>query len=642
MSFLKDRPTLRLNTRFFKVFAVFLFQIVLCLASFQAHAQIISDTDLKKIRQIVRLHSNDSVARDLWQWALIMKGQEKSFNKAGLFLKHHQHWPLQDQIRGHSEILMPADLGTDFIVKYFSLYPPETGRGVILYLNHLKKLNKVAEVKQVLNEYWPNTRMGSNEQNTILSNYKSYLSKSLVYRRVDWLLYNNQNDMAVQLAKSLGPGYVALARARIGLRNGASGVNTLINNVPKILRKDPGLMYERLKWRRMKGLNDGAIEILHDAPDLPETSVYPEGWWRERHIIIRRLIEEKKYAQAYKLASTHKQKDGFSELQAEWMSGFIAYSLLKKPLLAFPHFEKLYYRAETAISQSRGAYWAGRAALAVPGRSEISKQWFEIASQYTHTFYGQSAFLYLGSPFAVSAPFVEEEALPRSHMALLRCIELLYEADLERLASLFSSKLADELKDNSAQMLYATQWVARKGYRTEALKMGKKLAWYNVLAFDATFPFHPDVRMFAKDDGISLLNAVIRQESLFNEKARSPAGAMGLMQLMPATAKGVARNLNVAHRNEWLISKPAHNIRLGSGYLKDMLIRYNGSIPLALAAYNAGPGRVDRWLNEFGDPRKNEIALEDWIELMPVYETRNYVQRILESRKVYQVLQGHS
>ncbi len=608
----------------------------------QAHAQIISDSDLKKIQQILNRHSKDPVARDLWQWARLVSGKETSFDKASAFLLKNSHWPLQSQIRGRSEVLMPENLQTELLFEYFESYTPETGRGLILYLDRLNAQGKASQIKTVLEKHWPNMRMGIQEQKTILGQYRSHLTKDLLYRRLDWALYNELNDTAMDLAWALGKDYVALTAARIGLRKDAPGVNALIAKVPQALKNDPGLMYERLKWRRNKGLNDGAIEILNKAPVLTETSVYPEGWWRERHIIVRRLIEEKKYRQAYKLAAGHKQIDGFAELQAEWVSGFIALSLLKDPVPAFAHFEKLYYRSKTAISQSRGAYWSGRAALHVAGKTEIARQWFQIAAQYSHTLYGQSATRYLRQPEVLANPSVIPQVLPKTHQSLLHAVDLLMAANLDHLASLFNSKLMDEFEAQPAQMFYISQWNAKNGHLVEALKVGKRLSWYNILDYDAAYPFHPEVGKFASGEGVALLNALIRQESLFNEKARSPAGAMGLMQLMPATAKEIARQMGIAHRNEWLVSEPYHNIQLGSGYLKKMLQRYGGSAPLALAAYNAGPGRVDRWIEEFGDPRTDEISMEDWIELMPVYETRNYVQRILESRQIYLLLLNRS
>ena len=135
----------------------------------------------------------------------------------------------------------------------------------------------------------------------------------------------------------------------------------------------------------------------------------------------------------------------------------------------------------------------------------------------------------------------------------------------------------------------------------------------------------------------SLVHALIRQESVFDFDARSPAGALGLMQLMPATARETAQKLGIPHSTVWLTERPEHNIRLGTVYLEQMLNRYKGAYPLAIAAYNAGPGRVDQWLKIYGDPRKGEIDIIDWIELMPIYETRNYVQRVVEGTYVYRL-----
>jgi peptidoglycan lytic transglycosylase len=133
----------------------------------------------------------------------------------------------------------------------------------------------------------------------------------------------------------------------------------------------------------------------------------------------------------------------------------------------------------------------------------------------------------------------------------------------------------------------------------------------------------------------SLLFAIVRQESAFAPDAMSRVGARGLMQLMPATAAGMAGKLQLPFSLDRLTSDGAYNVTLGRSYIENLIDEFGGSYPLAIAAYNAGPGRVRQWLRAFGDPRGRDINMVDWIEMIPFNETRIYVQRVLENLQIY-------
>ncbi|MBT5943625.1 MAG: lytic transglycosylase domain-containing protein, partial [Rhodospirillaceae bacterium] len=173
----------------------------------------------------------------------------------------------------------------------------------------------------------------------------------------------------------------------------------------------------------------------------------------------------------------------------------------------------------------------------------------------------------------------------------------------------------------------------------EAVRAAKRANQLDNIVGAAGYPLWPLPKRDADtplEDALVL--SVIRQESGFDRTAISRAGARGMMQLMPATAQQIAKGLSEPYSRTRLLTDPGYNIRLGGGYLEQMLKRFNGSAPLALAAYNAGPHRVIRWVRENGDPRTGEIDMLDWIETIPFSETRNYVQRVLESVPVYRHL----
>ena len=127
---------------------------------------------------------------------------------------------------------------------------------------------------------------------------------------------------------------------------------------------------------------------------------------------------------------------------------------------------------------------------------------------------------------------------------------------------------------------------------------------------------------------------------MFDTKALSTAGARGLMQLMPATAKRMAKQVGRSYSLDTLTAEPKYNVTLGAHYLNSLIEDYNGFYPMAIAAYNAGPGRVKEWNAKFGDPRRGEIDVIDWVEQIPFYETRNYVQRVMETYFIYRIKHG--
>ena len=193
-----------------------------------------------------------------------------------------------------------------------------------------------------------------------------------------------------------------------------------------------------------------------------------------------------------------------------------------------------------------------------------------------------------------------------------------------------------ESENSSKAYKYAAELAIKNGRNHDAVRISKEATKKGLFLTAQSYPVITD-RLQGIDLEWALIHALIRQESVFDTKAKSPVGARGLMQLMPATAKETARKIGVQHRTSWLTTRPQHNIRLGSRYLTDMVRRFDGSYMMAAAAYNAGPGRVDKWIKTYGDPRKGEVDWIDWIESIPIYETRNYVQRVMEGVYVYRL-----
>ncbi len=577
----------------------------------------------------------DTLEQRAFQWYEYKTGAPgASFKDIAAFVRENPDWPLIDRLRMQAEKVMPAGMNTDTVIDWFKENQPVTPGGMEQYAQALIRSGNPDEARKALREWWPDAALTRDQQKNFFTKYESYLDRASNLQRFNALLFNGEYSNARGMANVLGKGYAELAEARIALSSNTGNVNPAINAVPANLKNDEGLLYERLRWRRRADINDGAIEILNEP--LNYADMYnSEAWWTERNIMARRLIEEKKYKQAYNLVRKHGQREGLPFAQAEWTAGWLALQFLNKPWEAFEHFERVYHKVETPISKSRAAYWAGKASEKL-GHKEVSEKWYTVAAQTQTTFYGQLAAAELGIPQRLPSPSVTSAKPSDMANELIRVADYFAKAGMRSEAASFLIRTASNAKAPD-DYLVAAKKASKLNMDHIAIRVAQEAEKKNIVIPDQAYPLVDNYLRGVNDVEWALVHALIRQESRFDAQAISPAGARGLMQVMPGTAKEVARKAGLSHQTDWLITRPDHNIKLGTKYIAQMVARYNGNYALALAAYNAGPGRVDRWVKEFGDPRKGEIGIIDWIELIPIYETRNYVQRVMEGVFVYRL-----
>lgn len=350
----------------------------------------------------------------------------------------------------------------------------------------------------------------------------------------------------------------------------------------------------------------------------------------------RRALREIGVQTAYETASRHGMSPaaGYAYSDAEWMAGWIALIRLRDPVRAVQHFHRFHESVETPISLGRGGYWLGRAYEAAGNEAEARK-WFAEAGRHQTTFYGQLAASRIGM---AGDPQLTAAELPdwRTHPAMgsddVRLAATLYFAGEESLAMQALQHLAETLPAGALAPLSGL--VMDLGHLHYAVRLAKKAASRGVLIYPAYYPLH-EIGSYAKKVEPAFALAIARQETEMNPQAISRAGARGLMQLMPDTAKKVAGWINEPYDQGRLLSDWRYNVRLGEAYLAHRTGQFGGSYVLAAAAYNAGAGRVDEWVRRFGDPRRPDIDIVDWIEMIPFEETRNYVQRVVEGLYVY-------
>lgn len=551
------------------------------------------------------------------------------------FIVSNPGWPRLDDLRRRAEEAIPEELPAPDVIAYFDVYPPLSGTGTLRYLDALAALGRTEALQAAVLDAWNNRDFKASDEKAFLERYARLIPASLAWTRLDRLLWDGNTTAAQRILPLVDAGHQALARARIVLRTGAPGVDGAVSQVPAALASDPGLLYERLRWRRQHGNDAGMAELLAQAP---QNVPYANLWAEERLILARRLIEAGQDAAAYRILADHYDRSGAIYHEVEWLAGWIALRKLGNATAALDHFMTFYSEVSYPISRARGAYWAGRAAEAL-GDTNIAASWYDLAADNGQTFYGQLGAAKLGiEPRLPDAPQPDPgEIAAFAADELTTIVRQLAEIGEEHLVRVFLTRMTDATNSGPRHQLIG-QLALVLGRPDLAVMVSKRAiqagtvlvtAGYPMIALPEPMPIDP-----------ALAYAIIRQESQFDSRAVSPAGARGLMQLMPATADEVAGKLGLSNSSDKLTSDPLHNMRLGSTYLAQMIQGQGGSYVRAVAAYNAGPGRVRQWVAAMGDPHDPSIDIVDWIEEIPFSETRNYVQRVLEGMEVYRMLSG--
>ena len=578
------------------------------------------------------------------QWRhLLRKGNQASYYEYKTFIDKNENYPRIGRIKYLAEHKLSTDkVSPKKIINSFASSEPLSGFGkMILGESFILTGNKEKGTK-LIKEGWINAELTKSELRFYRKKFKKYLNADDYIKRADYLAWNNKYWDLKRLLRYLPKDYELLYNARQLLMSKSYGVDNAISKVPAKFKNDAGLNYDRLKWRRKRGRVDSSVEILLKIKNTKDYLVRPDKWWTEREIISRSLIYKKKYEIAYKISSKHGMSEGPEFAAAEWMSGWIALSFLNDPLLAKEHFENFYNNVGYPISVARGAYWLGRTYKKL-GYQELSDKWFKEASNYLTTYYGQLAFMELNpnNTFELSKDN-EVKKEYRDYFfkkEIVKIIYLLDELDEDKYAKYILRHLALDNIENGSEILAAE--LATNIERFDfAIQISKIASYEKRFHNKYNYPIisTPKYINGRKIPESAFILSIIRQESEFDLSANSHAGAKGLMQLMPYTAKLVAKQAKLPYIKSRLTTDPEYNINLGSHYIAGLILEYEGAYPFAIAAYNAGPKRVRYWKKINKNPQKNQINYVDWIELIKFRETRNYVQRVLENYNVYRYI----
>ncbi|SPF79900.1 lytic transglycosylase domain-containing protein [Pseudoprimorskyibacter insulae] len=576
-------------------------------------------------------------ALDVILWHFLRDGQGDVATLMA-FLGRNPDWPGLPYLKQKSEALL-AEGDTGDVLRFFAGHPPRTGDGALTLARALRASGKQAEADKVLIEAWTTLPMSDSEVALYLADHGKLLAPHHE-ERLDTALWNGWEVNARAILPLVSDGYRALAEARLALRNMDNGVDGLIAAVPAKLANDPGLAYERFYWRDRKGRDDDAAALMLERSGDVASLGRPEFWAGFRRTEARDLMRRGDYALAYKVAATHQLKEGNDYADLEWVAGYLALRFLDRPKDALTHFEHLRDAVVTPISRGRAGYWMGRAYEAMGDPAGAAKA-YAYGADYQTSFYGLLAAEKGRIPFDITLRGDEtfpnwQEATFLDSSVFKAAILLLAAGELS-LSERFLTHLAESL--DRVQIGQMGQMLVDLRQPHIQVMLGKRAADYEIQVPGPYYALHP-VAEKRWPVPTELVLSIARRESEFDPNVISGAGARGLMQLMPGTAQEVSGKLGLDYSQGKLLSDPMYNATLGSAYLAELAERYQGNAVLIAAAYNAGPSRPDRWMEDFGDPRTSKVDVVDWIEFIPFTETRNYVMRVTESLPVYRARLG--
>ena len=576
----------------------------------------------------------DPLPAKIIDWLWMQRPQNGiPFEQIAAFIERNPDWPGQEGLARRAEEAFDDRLTDAQVLGWFANRKPSTGLGQIRYGETLIRNDRRPEGEQWIRDGWINGNLPQQFESDILARAGGVIRPEDQVARLDRLLWERQTDAARRMLPRVDAGHRALAEARLSLILKVGNVDTILAGVPPALANDGGLAYDRLRWRREKGMDEGVDAILMTAPtELGQA----EKWWTERYIRARKAMADGRISDAYALAANHGPLQGRSLADAEFLAGWIALRFLNDPANARLHFQKLQESAKFPVTISRGDYWLGRTAEQT-GDAAAAADWYRQAATYPTTFYGQIASAKLNGRAPLQ--FTDDPAPSADQVAafdkreMVRAVRMLAEVGADDRVRAFILRMEENAASPEEHAMTAA--LARVVNRVDfAVASAKRSGQAGIPLVAENYPLvQPLLAELGPERALVL--SLARQESEFNAGVVSPVGARGLMQLMPDTARSVAKTTHSVFKIDWLTQDADYNAKLGSFFLNRLIDNWDGNYVLAIASYNAGEARVRKWIRDWGDPRLPDVDVVDWIELIPFSETRNYVQRVVEGLQIY-------
>ncbi len=597
---------------------------------------------------------NGTIAAALAQWKALQQTDSLPFDSYAGFLLAHPGWPNEAANRRAAERQAASgNAAPASLVRYFRRFPPQSAAGALAYARALQATGATSEAQAAARDAWRRGSLSASDESSLLGSFASALRPEDHDARMDALLWQGATTAAGRQIAYVSPARRALFEARLAFRTGAPNASALAAANDAAGARDAGYVADKATWLRNSGASPSARSWL--ARTRPAGMALPGDVEKFYEVLLtnaRAAAADNQHQTAYDIArqvddayppgtdvsrKPYGERDDYTSLA--WLAGQTALKRLGRPADAMAMFDRYGRGSLSPQTRAKGFYWAGRAAEAA-GRTADANAFFNRAAGYRDQFYGQLALEHLRRPLVAPPPLVPRQVDPAARQAFyaretVRAAQFLGTIGQYQDQSAFVKQIAADVSSDDDHFL--ADELSRTIDRPDLAVMVGRSAMQNGLTDYSAIAF-PNVRVPAGfEREWTMIHAIARQESQFDRAAISSAGARGLMQLMPGTAREQAGKMGLSYEPGRLTTDTSYNAQLGSAYFQRIYGIF-GSYPLAIAAYNAGPGNVNKWLRANGDPRTGGVDMVDWVEAIPFSETRNYVQRVLENAVVYDLM----
>ena len=590
--------------------------------------------------RLLAAESGSQIGRLIVEWRyLIDEMSGANFEVISAFLNEHPNWPRRDALTARAERTMPEDLDPRDVIAWFNAHPPVSGIGNIRLGAALMDTGKRAEGIALIRKGWCDFTFSPFDENKIATTYANVIGPAEHRARLLKQLARDDIGGAKRQMLRVDSDTRRLANALIQLKASPATVKPLLASLPESIRNDPELMFEAARALRRRNQDEDAWALMAKTPADKDAMAMPDRWSIERQIMARDALKAGRSELAYQLASTPAldADAGTTFMDAEFLAGWIALKFLHRPEIAHRHFDRLAKGVTYPISVARAHYWLGRSDEAIGKPADAAAE-YRVAAAYPAVFYGQLALANLADTPLLHVNTMSSDALPSERTAFdaderVQAIRLLMDFNDRTMIRQFALAIATDTPD-AKRLSMLEELVASAGDQALGVKVAKNASYADIYLQPYLHPVLPVPKYSGDAPEAALVLGLARQESEFDVNAVSTAGARGLMQLMPATAKRTASSKHLPYRPNDL-NKADYNMQLGMATISEYLDHWEGSYILAIASYNAGPTNVRNWVDTYGDPRDPTVDPIDWIESIPFPETRNYVERVLENLEVY-------
>jgi soluble lytic murein transglycosylase len=590
---------------------------------------------------IIEKTIGDPAAQKLVEWLILRHPDaEANFGRYAAFVADNPNWPSMGPLRRRAEARLWQERSDAATVRSFTGGQPATGRGRFALARVLLAEGDRDGAQNQVREAWRSEELSERVEADALDVFRDLLTRDDHRARMDKRIGAKDFSGAMRAAHRLGSDDVAIVKACAAVTGSADKALELLDDVQTEARQDLGYTLCRIHWMMGHNKLADATRLMLAAPSKSMPLQDTDEWWRQRRVLARKLLDLHEFHGAYQVVR-NAARPANENYRAEFhfMPGWIALRYLNDPATAREHFARIDDGSVNPIVLARANYWRGRAAEAA-GENDKMRAGYEAAARHGTAYYGQLARAKLGldrielrpplQPDPSSGPALSDE--------LVRAADMLYALGERDVVLNFVTDFAEQSADVAA-LAALGELTARHNDARAMLQIGKT-ALARGLALDLyAFPTIgvPQHSPVGPAIDRSVVYSVARTESAFDQRDASPAKAVGLMQVTPAAGRDTAKRFGVTYDWDKMVSDPVYNTQMGAAELGALLREYRGCHIMTFAGYNAGRGRVQQWVKQYGDPRDPNVDAVDWVERIPFAETRNYVQRVMENLQVYRV-----